>query len=147
MRAQISTIPEFTLWSRIRCEASARILSFQCRYNRNVLCLKILYKGFKIKQQEKRKVLKSATKTWPWLYTNTKHFWWKKKSGFIILTHFLFSENSLESSRVADIQKLLKVMDEKGKKKLSSEDIRTYIDSVCSEIMRIKEIKPELHRQ
>ena len=129
MRAQISTIPEFTLWSRIRCEASARILSFQCRYNRNVLCLKILYKGFKIKQQEKRKVLKSATKT------------------FIILTHFLFSENSLESSRVADIQKLLKVMDEKGKKKLSSEDIRTYIDSVCSEIMRIKEIKPELHRQ
>lgn len=56
-------------------------------------------------------------------------------------------ENSLQASRVAAIQKLLKVMDEKGKKKLSSEDSRTYIESVCSEIMRIKEIKPELHRQ
>jgi len=56
-------------------------------------------------------------------------------------------ENSLLSSRVVDIQKLLKVMDEKGKRKLTSEDSRTYIDSCCSDIMRIKEIKPELHRQ
>ena len=38
-------------------------------------------------------------------------------------------------------------MDEKGKRKLTSEDSRTYIDSCCSDIMRIKEIKPELHRQ
>lgn len=56
-------------------------------------------------------------------------------------------ENSLQASRVADIRKLLKVMDEKGEKKLTSEDSRTYVDSVCSEIMRIKEIKPDLHRQ
>ena len=63
------------------------------------------------------------------------------------MTHFLFLENSLQTSRVKEIQKLLNVMDEKGKKKLTSEDSRTYIDSVCSEIMRIKEIKPDLHRQ
>ena len=86
--------------------------------------------------------MKSATKT-PQQNTSEK----RKKPRFIILTHFIFSENSLQASRVADIQKVLKVMDEKGKKKLNSEDSRTYIDSVCSEIMRIKEIKPELHRQ
>ena len=38
-------------------------------------------------------------------------------------------------------------MDEKGKANLNSEDLRLYIDSCCSEIMRIKEIKPDLHRQ
>ena len=57
------------------------------------------------------------------------------------------SENSLLNSRSPEIKKLVKVMDEKGKANLNSEDLRLYIDSCCSEIMRIKEIKPDLHRQ
>ena len=59
----------------------------------------------------------------------------------------LSSENSLLYSRSPEINKLVKVMDEKGKAKLNSEDLRLYIDSCCTEIMRIKEIKPDLHRQ
>merc|ERR1719378_1793297 len=39
------------------------------------------------------------------------------------------------------------MMDEKGKIKLTAEDMKTYLDSCCSEIMKIKQIKPELHRQ
>merc|ERR1719259_1454652 len=35
----------------------------------------------------------------------------------------------------------------KGKIKLTAEDMKTYLDSCCSEIMKIKQIKPELHRQ
>ena len=50
-------------------------------------------------------------------------------------------------SRSPEINKLVKVMDEKGKAKLNSEDLRISIDSYCNEIMRIKEIKPDLHRQ
>ena len=57
------------------------------------------------------------------------------------------SENSLSYSRSPEVNKLVKVMDEKGKAKLNSEDLRLYIDSCCTEIMRIKEIKPDLHRQ
>lgn len=56
-------------------------------------------------------------------------------------------ENSLLYSRSPEINKLVKAMDEKGKAKLNSEDLRISIDSCCNEIMRIKEIKPDLHRQ
>jgi len=56
-------------------------------------------------------------------------------------------ENSLLYSRNPAIVKLLETLDEKGKCNLNSEDQKTYIDSCCSEIMKIKEIKPDLHRQ
>lgn len=46
-----------------------------------------------------------------------------------------------------EVQKLVKVMDEKGKENLNAEGLRLYLDSCCSEIMRIKQIKPDLHRQ
>jgi len=56
-------------------------------------------------------------------------------------------ENSLLMSRVPEIQKLLKSMDTKVKKNLSLEDVKSVLDSSCSQIMKIKEIKPDLHRQ
>jgi len=56
-------------------------------------------------------------------------------------------ENSLQNSRMPEVQKLVKVMDEKGKENLNAEGLRLYLDSCCSEIMRIKQIKPDLHRQ
>lgn len=56
-------------------------------------------------------------------------------------------ENALIHSRNPQIMKLLKAIDEKGESNLNSEDQKTYIDSCCSEIMKIKEIKPDLHRQ
>ena len=59
----------------------------------------------------------------------------------------LFLENSLLCSRMPEVQKMVKIMDEKGKKNLNAEDLKLYIDSCCSELMRIKQIKPDLHRQ
>jgi len=56
-------------------------------------------------------------------------------------------ENSLIMSRMPEIQKLLKSMDNKVNKKLSLEDVKICLDSTCSQIMKIKQIKPELHRQ
>merc|ERR1719508_483324 len=56
-------------------------------------------------------------------------------------------ENSLLASRVPEIQKLLKSMDTKVNKKLSLEEVKAFLDSSCSQIMRIKQIKPDLHRQ
>merc|ERR1719495_1965352 len=56
-------------------------------------------------------------------------------------------ENSLIASRVPEIQKLLKSMDAKVKQNLSLEDVKMFLDSSCSQIMKIKQIKPELHRQ
>jgi len=56
-------------------------------------------------------------------------------------------ENSLTSSRMPEVKQMVKMMDEKGKIKLTAEDMKTYLDSCCSEIMKIKQIKPELHRQ
>ena len=61
--------------------------------------------------------------------------------------NFSFAENSLQNSRMPEVQKLVKVMDEKGKENLNAEGLRLYLDSCCSEIMRIKQIKPDLHRQ
>ena len=59
----------------------------------------------------------------------------------------IITENALIHSRNPQIMKLLKAIDEKGESNLNSEDQKTYIDSCCSEIMKIKEIKPDLHRQ
>jgi len=56
-------------------------------------------------------------------------------------------ENSLIMSRMPEIQKLLKSMDNKVNKKLSLEEVKICLDSTCSQIMKIKQIKPELHRQ
>lgn len=61
--------------------------------------------------------------------------------------HPIIAENSLIYSRNPQVVKLLKALDEKGESNLNSEDQKTYIDSLCSEIMKIKEIKPDLHRQ
>jgi len=38
-------------------------------------------------------------------------------------------------------------MDTKVNKKLSLEEVKAFLDSSCSQIMRIKQIKPDLHRQ
>ena len=59
----------------------------------------------------------------------------------------IIAENSLIHSRNPQVVKLLKALDDKGESNLNSEDQKTYIDSLCSEIMKIKEIKPDLHRQ
>ena len=46
-----------------------------------------------------------------------------------------------------EIQKLVDGMEEKGKANLNAEDLKLYLDSCCNDIMRIKEIKADLHRQ
>jgi len=56
-------------------------------------------------------------------------------------------ENCLAASRMPEIQKLLKSMDDKLDKKLTAENVKQMLDHSCSEIMKAKEIKPDLHRQ
>ena len=61
--------------------------------------------------------------------------------------NFFFAETSLQHSRMPEIQKMVHGMEEKGKANLNAEDFKHYLDSCCNDIMRIKEIKPDLHRQ
>lgn len=56
-------------------------------------------------------------------------------------------EDSLRASRSPEIQKLMKTFDSKVEVTTSLEETKATLDSTCSQIMRIKEIKPELHRQ
>ena len=45
------------------------------------------------------------------------------------------------------MKKLLTNMDKKVAVTTSLEDTKAFLDSMCSQIMRIKEIKADLHRQ
>jgi len=56
-------------------------------------------------------------------------------------------EDSLRASRSPEIKKLMKTFDSKAEVTTSLEETKAVLDSTCSQIMRIKEIKPELHRQ
>jgi len=56
-------------------------------------------------------------------------------------------EDSLAASRSSEVQKLLGTLDGKVKVTTSLQQVKAFLDSACSEIMRIKQIKPELHRQ
>lgn len=56
-------------------------------------------------------------------------------------------ENSLLMSRNPGIVKLMASIDTTANKNLSLEDVKTFLDSMCSQIMKIKQIKPDLHRQ
>merc|ERR550525_877079 len=56
-------------------------------------------------------------------------------------------EDSLAASRSSEMKKLLTNMDKKVAVTTSLEDTKAFLDSMCSQIMRIKEIKADLHRQ
>jgi len=56
-------------------------------------------------------------------------------------------ENSLAASRSPEIKKLLTTMEKKVAVTTSLEETKAFLDSMCSQIMRIKEIKADLHRQ
>lgn len=56
-------------------------------------------------------------------------------------------EDSLRASRSPEVQKLLKTMEAKVAVKITLEDMKALLDFTCSQIMKIKQIKPELHRQ
>merc|ERR1719402_466284 len=56
-------------------------------------------------------------------------------------------EDSLAASRSPEIKKLLTTMEKKVAVTTSLEETKAVLDSTCSQIMRIKEIKPDLHRQ
>lgn len=56
-------------------------------------------------------------------------------------------EDSLTASRSPEIQKLLKTMESKVGATSNPEEVKIFLDSSCSQIMRLKQIKPDLHRQ
>jgi len=56
-------------------------------------------------------------------------------------------EDSLEASRSPEIKKLVTTMEKKVAVTTSLEETKAFLDSMCSQIMRIKQIKADLHRQ
>jgi len=56
-------------------------------------------------------------------------------------------EDSLSASRSPEIKKLLTTMEKKVAVTTSLEETKAFLDSMCSQIMRIKQIKADLHRQ
>merc|ERR1719295_1921192 len=56
-------------------------------------------------------------------------------------------EDSLAASRSPEIKKLLTAMEKKVVVTTSLEETKAFLDSMCSQIMRIKQIKADLHRQ
>jgi len=56
-------------------------------------------------------------------------------------------EDSLEASRSPEIKKLVTTMERKVAVTTSLEETKAFLDSMCSQIMRIKQIKADLHRQ
>ena len=63
------------------------------------------------------------------------------------MSYALNTEDSLAASRSSEMKKLLTNMDKKVAVTTSLEDTKAFLDSMCSQIMRIKEIKADLHRQ
>jgi len=56
-------------------------------------------------------------------------------------------EESLAASRSVEVKKLLTTMEKKVAVTTSLEETKAFLDSMCSQIMRIKQIKADLHRQ
>jgi len=56
-------------------------------------------------------------------------------------------EDSLAASRSPEIKKLLTAMEKKVVVTTSLEETKAFLDLMCSQIMRIKQIKADLHRQ
>ena len=63
------------------------------------------------------------------------------------MSDVLIAEDSLEASRSPEIKKLVTTMEKKVAVTTSLEETKAFLDSMCSQIMRIKQIKADLHRQ
>ena len=66
---------------------------------------------------------------------------------FAHISDTLIAEDSLAASRSPEIKKLLTAMEKKVVVTTSLEETKAFLDSMCSQIMRIKQIKADLHRQ
>lgn len=56
-------------------------------------------------------------------------------------------EESLAASRSPEVQALVSALEVKAAESRSLEEVKAFLDSTCGQIMRIKQIKPDLHRQ
>jgi hypothetical protein len=53
----------------------------------------------------------------------------------------------LAASRSPEVQALVAALEAKAAETQSLEAVKAFLDSTCGQIMRIKQIKPDLHRQ
>ena len=63
------------------------------------------------------------------------------------MSDIVIAEDSLAASRSPEIKKLLATMEKKLAVTTSLEETKAFLDLMCSQIMRIKQIKADLHRQ